>query len=167
MQSQGVVSAGSRRGMRSRQCSAGSENEARTAITNPSAPQKPGLRSSLKVACNSPTPDFTNPRNVAIATPVLQHVKGCHGNCMRHFRETTQSGDAERPRSRTQKKRCTRLSAALHQLGSITPVPSWCNTHPSGVTPLKNKRGRGAVESIQPYRQDSTSSGRFNPIRRG
>ena len=27
----------------------------------------------------------------------------------------------------------------LHQLGSITPPPSWCNTPPSGVTPLSNK----------------------------
>ena len=60
--------------------------------------------------------------NVGIATTIFQWLKGCHGNCMRHFRETTQSGDAERPRSRTQKKRCTRLSAALHQLGSNTPV---------------------------------------------
>ena len=28
---------------------------------------------------------------------------------------------------------------ALHQLGSITPPPSWCNTQLSGVTPLSNK----------------------------
>ena len=31
---------------------------------------------------------------------------------------------------------------ALHQLGSITPPPSWCNTPLSGVTPLSNKHRR-------------------------
>ena len=28
---------------------------------------------------------------------------------------------------------------ALHQLGSITPPPNWCNTPISGVTPINNK----------------------------
>ena len=37
---------------------------------------------------------------------------------------------------------------ALHQLRSITPPPSWCNTPLSGVTPLSNKPTRGMVSSL-------------------
>ena len=32
---------------------------------------------------------------------------------------------------------------ALHQLGSVTPPPSWCNTPLSGVTPARNKQQCG------------------------
>ena len=39
---------------------------------------------------------------------------------------------------------CTSLGA-LHQLGSITLAPNWCNTPLSGVTPLSNKAHRRAV----------------------
>ena len=34
----------------------------------------------------------------------------------------------------------------LHQLGSVTPAPSWCNTPPSGATPLNNKKTRGHTD---------------------
>ena len=32
---------------------------------------------------------------------------------------------------------------ALHQLGSVTPPPSWCNTPLSGVTPARNNQQCG------------------------
>ena len=37
------------------------------------------------------------PRNVAIATPVLQHVKGCHGNYVRDWGETMLCGHTQIP----------------------------------------------------------------------
>ena len=178
MQSQGVVSAGSRRGMRSRQCSAGSENKARTAITNPSAPHKPDLRPSLKVACNSPTPDFTNPQkrcncNARASTrerlPWELHATLGSNHALWPHADSMQLAPQETPhateRSNAPVREHYTSSGALHQFGSITPVPSWCNTHLSGVTPLRNKRGRGGVERIQPYREDSTQSEGVEPYR--
>lgn len=76
-------------------------------------------------------------------------------------------------------KHCT-LYEALHPLRSAAPFTKHCTRyealHPirtgamptDGVhRPFSNKHKRGAAARIQPYRQDSTSSGRFNPIRRG
>ena len=49
---------------------------------------------------------------------------------------------------------------ALHQLGSVTPPPSWCNTQLSGVTPLSNKYQCGNMPrlSSQITRQRSSAA---------
>ena len=49
---------------------------------------------------------------------------------------------------------------ALHQLGSVTPPPSWCNTPLSGVTPLSNKYRCGDMPrlSSQNTRQRSSAA---------
>ena len=49
---------------------------------------------------------------------------------------------------------------ALHQLRSVTPPPSWCNTQLSGVTPLSNKYQCGDMPrlSSQNTRQRSSAA---------
>ena len=48
----------------------------------------------------------------------------------------------------------------MHQLGGITPPPSWCNAPLSGVTPLRNKRKRGTCLAGHTARPDCGARGR-------
>ena len=62
-----------------------------------------------------------------------------------------------RPRGMTPVREEYTRKGALHQLGSITPPPNWCNTHLSGATPLSNKPERGLARVDRP-RSSATSS---------
>ena len=48
----------------------------------------------------------------------------------------------------------------MHQLGDITPPPSWCNAPLSGVTPLRNKLKRGTCLAGHTARPDCGARGR-------
>ena len=47
----------------------------------------------------------------------------------------------------------------MHQLGGITPPPSWCNAPLSGVTPLRNKLNRGKCLAVHTARPDCGAHG--------
>ena len=47
----------------------------------------------------------------------------------------------------------------LHQLGSVTPPPSWCNTPLSGATLLSNKFRRGDTPQLPAKREATQFSG--------
>ena len=51
-------------------------------------------------------------------------------------------------------------SGGLHQLGGITPPPSWCNAPLSGVTPLRNKLKRGTCPAGHTAHPDWGARGR-------
>ena len=50
----------------------------------------------------------TKPRNAAIPTIRFQHLKGLHGNCMRHFSATTPNGARTRPHTPTRQRSSAR-----------------------------------------------------------
>ena len=54
----------------------------------------------------------------------------------------------------------------MHQLGGITPPPSWCKTPLSGVTPLRNKLKRGTCPAGHTAHPDWGVRGRQQSLAR-
>ena len=116
---------------------------------------------------------------VAIPTTIFQCLKGCHGNCMRDFWETTSVVAHNRGQfistrgtgTQPNRRRCT-LNEALHPLRSATPVTKLCTRServqclPMGCTaPSATSTNAESPTKVQPDRKHSTRSERVEPYR--